>query len=248
MERKSTLVPLSRREFLKGTLAGSALLAMSAAGLPLGSQAWAAEPERPPFKLPPLPYPQDGLAPAISPRTIEFHYGKHHQAYVNNTNSLVEKTEFATATLEEIIKKTAGNPERAGLFNNAAQVWNHTFYWKSMKPGGGGLPTGVLAKKLEATFGSFDNFKKEFANGAATQFGSGWAWLVVDGAALKVVKTANADTPLAHDQVPLLTIDVWEHAYYLDYQNRRGDYIAAFLDRLVNWDFAAANLSRVVGA
>ena len=194
------------------------------------------------FTLPELPYAKDALAPTVSAETIEYHYGKHHQAYVNNTNSLVEKTEFATATLEEIIKKTAGNPERAGLFNNAAQVWNHTFYWKSMKPGGGGLPTGVLAKKLEATFGSFDNFKKEFANGATTQFGSGWAWLVLDGGAAKIVTTSNAGTPLTTSAKPLLTIDVWEHAYYVDYRNRRPDYVTAVLDKLINWEFAAANL------
>ena len=251
MENKSMVSTLDRRRFLKGAVVAPALLAMDHAGfqaVPLAGQDSTAEAEKPPFKLPPLPYPQDALAPHISARTLEFHYGKHHQAYVNNTNNLVDKTDLASATLEEIVKKTAGNAEKMALFNNAAQIWNHTFYWKSMKPGGGGAPSGMLAKEIQTAFGSMESFRKELTTAATTQFGSGWAWLVLDGASLKVVKTGNADTPLAHAQVPLITIDVWEHAYYLDYQNRRADYVTAFLDHLANWDFAAANLARVKGA
>ncbi len=250
MEKNSAVSTLDRRRFLKAGLAVPTLLAIDYAGLQtvsLAGQASTADTEKPPFKLPPLPYAQDALEPYISARTLEFHYGKHHQAYVNNVNNLVDKTDLASATLEEIVKKTAGNAERMGIFNNAAQVWNHTFYWKSLKPGGGGAPTGTLAQGIQAAFGSIENFRKELTTAATTQFGSGWAWLVLDGTALKVVKTGNADTPLAHGQIPLITIDVWEHAYYLDYQNRRPDYVTAFLDHLANWDFAAANLAKAKG-
>jgi len=251
MEKKSTASTLDRRRFLKGGLVAPALLAMDYAGfhaVPLAGQASTADAERPPFKLPALPYAQDALAPYISARTLEFHYGKHHQAYITNTNNMVDKTDFAADTLEEIVKKTAGNTEKMGLFNNAAQAWNHTFYWRSMKSGGGGAPSAKLAQEIQTVFGSIESFRKELTTAATTQFGSGWAWLVLDGGALKVVKTGNADTPLAHGQTPLITIDVWEHAYYLDYQNRRADYVTAFLDHLANWEFAAANLAKVKGA
>ena len=196
------------------------------------------------IELPPLPYAQDALAPVISAETLSFHYGKHHKAYVDNLNKLVAGTELADTPLEKVIAATAGKADKAGLFNNAAQIWNHTFFWNSLKPGGGGAPTGAVAKGIDAAFGSFDNFKKEFANAAMTQFGSGWAWLVADKGQLKVVKTPNAETPLTSGLTPLLTIDVWEHAYYLDYQNRRADFVAAVIDKLLSWEFANANLAR----
>ena len=196
------------------------------------------------IELPPLPYAQDALAPVISAETLSFHYGKHHKAYVDNLHKLVAGTELADTPLEKVIAATAGKADKAGLFNNAAQIWNHTFFWNSLKPGGGGAPTGAVAKGIDAAFGSFDNFKKEFANAAMTQFGSGWAWLVADKGQLKVVKTPNAETPLTAGLTPLLTIDVWEHAYYLDYQNRRADFVAAVIDKLLSWEFANANLAR----
>jgi Fe-Mn family superoxide dismutase len=196
------------------------------------------------IELPPLPYAQDALAPVISAETLSFHYGKHHKAYVDNLNKLVAGTDLADTPLEKVIAATAGKADKAGLFNNAAQIWNHTFFWNSLKPGGGGAPTGAVAKGIDAAFGSFDNFKKEFANAAMTQFGSGWAWLVADKGQLKVVKTPNAETPLTSGLTPLLTIDVWEHAYYLDYQNRRADFVAAVIDKLLSWEFANANLAR----
>ena len=191
------------------------------------------------FELPNLPFASDALEPHISANTLSFHHGKHHNTYVTNLNNLVGDTD---KNLEDIIRESAGDPGKAGVFNNAAQVWNHTFYWNSMKPGGGGAPSGGVASGIDAAFGSFDKFKEEFKNAAVTQFGSGWAWLVVDGGTFKIVKTANADTPIVGGQIPLITCDVWEHAYYLDFQNRRPDYTQAFLDHLVNWDFAASNL------
>jgi Fe-Mn family superoxide dismutase len=189
------------------------------------------------FELPPLPYAMDALAPHISQETLEYHYGKHHQTYVNNLNKLVEGTDDATKSLEDIIAKADG-----GLFNNAAQTWNHTFYWNSMKPGGGGKPDGAIADQINSAFGSYDSFKEKFAEAATTQFGSGWAWLVDTGGKLEVTKTANADNPLKHSGKALLTIDVWEHAYYIDYRNARPNYISTFIDSLVNWDFANKNL------
>ncbi|MBP9590911.1 MAG: superoxide dismutase [Steroidobacteraceae bacterium] len=195
------------------------------------------------IELPALPYAQDALAPVVSAQTLSFHYGKHHKAYVDNLNKLVAGTDLAEAALEKVIAAVAGKPDKAGVFNNAAQVWNHTFFWNSMKPNGGGAPAGAVAKAIDASFGSAENFRKEFANAAMTQFGSGWAWLVADKGALRVMKTANADTPLTMGVTPILTIDVWEHAYYLDYQNRRADFVAAVMDRLLNWDFANANLA-----
>ncbi|MFZ5660024.1 MAG: superoxide dismutase [Pseudomonadota bacterium] len=196
-----------------------------------------------PFTLPRLPYPENALEPVISARTLGFHYGKHHQGYVNNLNKLVQGTALADAPLEAVIRETAGKPEQSAIFNNAAQVWNHTFYWHSMRPKGGGRPNGRLGELLAASFGSYEQFRKAFANAAVGQFGSGWAWLVQDGGQLKVVKTPNAETPLTGGMKPLLTLDVWEHAYYLDYQNRRPEYVEAVIDRLLNWEFAARNLA-----
>jgi Fe-Mn family superoxide dismutase len=196
------------------------------------------------FELPPLPYPKNALEPHMSEKTFEFHYGKHHQAYVTNLNNLVKDTPMASQSLEEIIKATAKDESKAGIFNNAAQVWNHTFFWNSMKPNGGGAPSGALTEKINAAFGSLDKFKEEFKAAAVGQFGSGWAWLVVDGGKLKITKTPNAVNPMAQGQTAVLTCDVWEHAYYLDYQNRRPDFVQTFLDKLVNWEFVASNLSK----
>ena len=194
-------------------------------------------------QLPALPYGLDALEPHISRSTLEFHHGKHHAAYVTNLNNLVAGTDLEGKSLDQTILAVSGDASKAGVFNNAAQVWNHTFYWQGMKPGGGGAPSGDLAAKIDADFGSFDGFKEQFKTAGATQFGSGWAWLVLDNGTLKITKTGNADLPLAHGQKALLTMDVWEHAYYLDYQNRRPDYMSTFLDKLVNWDFVAANLA-----
>ncbi|WP_203292162.1 superoxide dismutase [Maricaulis parjimensis] len=196
------------------------------------------------FTLPDLPYAKDALAPHISSETLDFHHGKHHNAYVNNLNGMVEGTDLASKSLEDVICETAGVADKAGVFNNAAQIWNHTFYWQSMRPNGGGAPTGPLAEMIDRDFGSLDGFKDAFAKAGATQFGSGWAWLVVKDGKLEVRKTLNAETPLTEAGVtPLLTMDVWEHAYYLDFQNRRPDYISTFLDHLINWEFAAENLA-----
>lgn len=195
------------------------------------------------FTLPDLPYAATALEPYMSANTFSFHHDKHHAAYVTNLNNLIKDTELADKSLEEIIKATFKDSAKAGVFNNAAQVWNHTFFWHSMKPGGGGAPSGELADKINADFGSFDKFKEDFKTAAATQFGSGWAWLVLDNGTLKVTKTPNAENPLANGQTALLTLDVWEHAYYLDYQNKRPDFIATYLDHLVNWDFAAQNMA-----
>ena len=192
--------------------------------------------------LPPLPFADNALDPVISANTLSFHYGKHHKAYVDNLNKLVAGTEFADMSLEKVITATAGRADKAGIFNNAAQIWNHTFYWNSLAPKGGGEPPAALKQKIEASFGTLDACKQELATAATTQFGSGWAWLALDGDKLKVVKTANANVPLTEGMKPLLVIDVWEHAYYLDYQNRRADYVNAVLDKLVNWGFAENNL------
>ncbi len=189
-----------------------------------------------------LPYDMAALEPNMSKQTFEFHYGKHHAGYVTNLNNLVKDTPMADMSLEDVVKGSFGDVSKAGIFNNAAQVWNHTFFWKSMKPNGGGAPTGELAAKIDADLGGLDKFKEAFKAAGATQFGSGWAWLVNDGGTLKVTKTPNAENPLVHGQTPLLTMDVWEHAYYLDFQNRRPDFISTYLDSLINWDFAAANL------
>lgn len=188
--------------------------------------------------LPPLPYAKDALQPHISQETLEYHYGKHHQAYVTNLNNLIKGTEFENASLEDIIKKSSG-----GIFNNSAQVWNHTFFWSCMKPNGGGAPTGALADAINAKWGSFDKFKEEFSKSAISNFGSGWTWLVkkTDGS-VDIVNTSNAGTPLTTSDKPLLTCDVWEHAYYIDYRNARPKFVEAFWN-VVNWDFAAQNFA-----
>ena len=192
--------------------------------------------------FPELPFPENGLEPYISSRTLSFHHGKHHKAYVDNTNKLVQGTDLSDAALEDIITATAGNPSKTGLFNNAAQAWNHAFYWQGMRPGGGGKPTGAIAKLIERDLGGYDKFKEAFTSAGMTQFGSGWAWLVRKEGKLEVWKSPNADTPIAHGLMPLLTVDVWEHAYYLDYQNKRADYLNAFVDHLINWDFVNQRL------
>jgi Fe-Mn family superoxide dismutase len=189
------------------------------------------------FTLPPLPYAMDALTPHISKETLEYHYGKHHQAYVNNLNKLTAGTEFESMKLEEVILKAKG-----GVFNNAAQIWNHTFYWHSLSPNGGGEPTGKVAEAINKSFGSFAAFKEQFTQAAITTFGSGWAWLVQDAAgALKIISTSNAGTPMTDGLTALLTCDVWEHAYYIDYRNARPDYVNGFWS-LVNWEFVAKNL------
>lgn len=194
------------------------------------------------IKLPDLPYAHGALAPHVSERTLEFHHGKHHATYVKTLNELVDGTDLAGRSLEDIVRASAGRDDRKKIFNNAAQVWNHDFYWRCMSPGGGGTPSGDLATRIDKDLGGFDAFAKSFKEAAVTQFGSGWAWLVHDGDKLRVTQTANADLPLAHGQVALLTIDVWEHAYYLDYQNRRADYVETFIDKLIDWDFVAQNM------
>ena len=197
-----------------------------------------------PFELPPLPWSDDALDPHISANTIGFHYGKHHQGYVTKLNAAVEGSPYAEKNLEAVIRETAGDSTKQGIFNNAAQIWNHTFFWNSLAPKGGGAPTGTLAAAIGESFGGFDKFKEEFTSKAGALFGSGWCWLVSKGGKLQVVQTFNAGTPITDGSVPLVTLDVWEHAYYLDYQNRRPDFIKAYLDHLVNWDFAAENLSK----
>jgi len=193
------------------------------------------------YQQPALPYADNALEPQISAKTIGFHYGKHHAAYVNNYNNLVAGTPFDSMSIEEVICATAGDAQKIGVFNNGAQAWNHSFYWHCLSANGGGKPSGELAAKIDGDFGSFDKFVEELKAAAATQFGSGWAWLVLDNGTLKVVKTGNAQTPLTSGQTPLLCVDVWEHAYYLDYQNRRPDYVAATIENLLNWTFAEEN-------
>jgi Fe-Mn family superoxide dismutase len=189
------------------------------------------------IELPELPYSKEALAPVLSSRTLEFHHDKHHKAYVDNVNKLIAGTDLEKLDLETIVKRTAGDAAKAGIFNNAAQVWNHSFYWKCIKPGGGGEPSGAIKGKIDAAFGSYAKFVEEFKNAGVTQFGSGWAWLVLNGDKLQVVKTPNAENPITKGMKPVLVADVWEHAYYLDFQNRRPDYLTAFVDKLINWDF-----------
>lgn len=197
------------------------------------------------FVLPALPYAEDVLEPVISAKTLSFHYGKHHQAYLNKLNELVSGTEFTDLKLEDVIIKTAGQSDKAGIFNNAAQVWNHTFYWNSLSPKGGGKPSGQIGKKIDADFGSYENFVKQFSEAGVSQFGSGWVWLVEEAGVLKIIKTANAENPISQKKgKPILVIDLWEHAYYLDYQNRRVDYLKTVIDKLINWDFAEINLTQ----
>jgi Fe-Mn family superoxide dismutase len=190
-----------------------------------------------PFELPPLPYAKDALAPHMSAETFDYHYGKHHKAYIDKLNAAIAGTPWADKSLEDIIRGSEG-----GLFNNAAQHWNHSFFWTCLKPGGGGQPGGDLAQAINRDFGSYDKFKTDFAATCLNTFGSGWGWLVSDGGKLSLLSTSNADTPLKHGKTALLTIDVWEHAYYIDYRNDRGKFINTVLDNLVDWNFVARNL------
>lgn len=231
---------MDRRDFLKLSLSLSAMAILDVPDHGSVSRAAAADS---PANPPSLPYAKDALEPHISARTFEFHYGKHYQAYIDNTRKLATGNEYAGLSLKEIIQKSSGKADQTAIFNNAAQSFNHAFFWESMKSGGGGQPKGRIGQAIDKSFGSHAQFEKEFSEAALTQFGSGWAWLIQDGAALKVVKTANADTPMTRGWTPLLTLDVWEHAYYLDYQNRRGDYVRAYLDHLINWSFAESNLT-----
>ncbi len=192
--------------------------------------------------FPDLPYAKNALEPHISAKTLEFHHGKHHKTYVDTGNKLISGTDLENLDAEAIVKKVVGDAAKAGVFNNAAQTWNHSFYWQCMKPNGGGKPTGQIAQKIDADFGSYDKFAEELKNAGITQFGSGWAWLVLKNGKLEITKTANADTPIAHGIKPLLVVDVWEHAYYLDYQNRRADYLQTFIEKLINWDFVNSGL------
>lgn len=236
---------LTKREFCK-TLAGAAAIGV-ACTTPLGNALANLQPEQKDktmtFTLPPLPYAKDALEPHMSANTFSYHYDKHHQAYVNNLNNLIKDTPLAHQSLEEIITHTAGHEDKQGIFNNAAQVWNHTFFWNSMKPNGGGKPSGEIAKMIDRDLGGYDKFAEAFKKAATGQFGSGWAWLTLHDGKLKVTNTPNAYLPMIHDEKALLTIDVWEHAYYLDYQNRRPDFVTAYLDHLVNWEFAEKNLA-----
>jgi Fe-Mn family superoxide dismutase len=227
----------TRREFLNA--ATGAAVGLTVAGLPQTSKA-ATE-----HILPPLPYDANALEPIISSRTIGFHYGKHHKAYVDNLNKLVAGTDMAGMPLKEIILATYNKADKVKIYHNAAQAWNHAFYWQSLKPRGGGEPPAALKRKMEASFGSVEACTNELAGAAGIQFGSGWAWLVLDGDKLKAVKTGNADNPMTQGMKPLMTIDVWEHAYYLDHQNRRAEYVKGVIDKLANWDFAAQNLAKM---
>lgn len=241
-------IKIGRRSFLaiSGTaIAGSAL----AASVPAAQASQVAPSlifnQSAPFTLMKLPYADDALAPVITANTIGFHYGKHHAGYVTTLNNLVKGTDFESMSLDMVVSRSAKDKTKTAIFNNAAQIWNHNFYWNSMRSGGGGKPTGELAKKIDESFGSFDKFRKELADTTISQFGTGWGWLVVDNAKkLKIVKTGDAEVPMTDGLKPLLTIDVWEHAYYLDYQNRRADYVNAVIDKLLNWNFAAENLAK----
>ncbi len=196
------------------------------------------------FELPDLPYDYEALTPYMSSQTLHLHHDKHHQTYVTNLNNLVQGTEFEGKSLEDIVKGSYGDAAKQGIFNNAGQHWNHLLFWRVMKKEGGGAPGGEIGKRIDDAFGSFDKFKEEFKNAAVTQFGSGWAWLAVDSGNLKVVKTPNGENPLVQNMTPILGIDVWEHSYYLDYQNRRPDYVEAFLNNLVNWEEVEAELNK----
>jgi Fe-Mn family superoxide dismutase len=231
---------LSRRSLIAaGAIAGAGLLVARASAATRSAESAPPEAQKgAPFTQPPLPWKDDALDPVISPKTISFHYGKHHKAYIDNLNKLVEGKPYATMTLEEIVKASAKVEADMGVFNNAAQAWNHDFYWHSLAPNAK-PPEGKLLDKIKADFGSLDECKKKLLDAAKGQFGSGWAWLVLDGGKLGVTKTANADNPIVHGQKPLLTIDVWEHAYYLYYQNKRPDYVQALLDKVLNWEQAA---------
>jgi Fe-Mn family superoxide dismutase len=228
---------MNRREFLKSAATGAAFLAtvkpVQLFSLEKGASS--------PYVLPPLPYGESALAPYISAKTISFHYGKHHKGYADKYNDMIKGTPMADQTLEKVIQGAAES--KSPLFNISAQIWNHTFYWNSMHPNGGGAPIGKIKEKIQDSFGDEKKFREEFAKQSVGLFGSGWVWLVEEGGKLKIVPTKDADTPIVHGQKPLLTLDVWEHAYYLDYQNKRKDYVEAYLDHLVNWSFAEKNLS-----
>jgi Fe-Mn family superoxide dismutase len=225
---------ITRRDFLQASAAVAAVASVSAPSIVLGAA---------PLTHMKLPYAESALAPVIGAQTVGIHWGRHHKAYVDNLNKLVVGTELEGQPLEKIVMATAGKADKQAFFNNAGQIWNHDFYWKSLKGGGGGKPPAALAKRIDESFGSFEEFRKQFAAMTVSQFGSGWGWLVADAAGkLKVVKTANAEVPMTQGLKPLLTIDVWEHAYYLDYQNRRADYVNAVIDKLLDWEFAVANL------
>jgi len=238
---------LSRRDLLAASLAGAAVGALAVRSVP----SFASEPAPPaapaapptgPLVLAPLPYADTALAPVISQNTLSFHYGKHHKAYVDNGNKALVGSPLAQKPIAEILRATAGKADQTAIFNNVGQAWNHDFYWKSMKAAGGGAPTGRMGDRIKSDLGGYDAFRTAFAKAATGRFGSGWAWLVDNKGKLEIVDTPNADSPLTTDKKPLLVLDVWEHAYYLDYQNRRADYVAAWLDKLVNWEFAEANL------
>jgi superoxide dismutase, Fe-Mn family len=238
MIREIAVAVQSRRRFILTTAATVGAVAASGLAAPRLARA-----ETAPFTLPPLPYPDTALQPVISSNTLGFHYGKHHQAYLNTLNTLLEKDALKGEPLLDIIKATAVNPSKAALFNNAAQFWNHTFYWNSLRADGGGRPKGRIGELVDKSFGDYDKFKTAFAATCIGQFGSGWGWLCLEGDKLVLKRTGNADTPVYVQGVkPLLTIDVWEHAYYLDYQNRRADYVNAVIDKLLNWEFAEKNL------
>lgn len=239
---------MTRRSFLKFAASGAVLAATPSFGTA------ATKPSTIPltpkneffmtFTLPPLPYAKDALAPHISANTFDFHHGKHHNAYVTKLNELVAGTEHEKSSLDDIIMASAKDASKAALFNNAAQHWNHSFFWHCLTPNGGGKPSGELAAKIDSDLGGYDKFAADFKAAALAQFGSGWAWLVKDASGkLKITKTANADLPLAHGETAILTCDVWEHAYYLDYQNRRPDFVQTVLDKLINWEFANANFA-----
>jgi Fe-Mn family superoxide dismutase len=235
MQSDNASANLTRREFVAAT-AAAGLLSM-AGSLGFAKDTLAAEA----FAMPPLPYPENALEPVISANTISFHYDKHTKLYYDNTNKMLEAKPMAGMTLEKVFLEAAKDAAAMALFNNAAQAWNHTFYWNGLKAGGG-APTGKLAEMIQASFGGMENCAKALTEAGMTQFGSGWAWLVHEGGKLSAVKTGNAGNPLTNGQKPLLAIDVWEHAYYLDYQNRRADYIKGVLEKLVNWEFVAKNL------
>ena len=201
------------------------------------------QPPTGPFTLPPLPWSEQALDPVISARTIGLHYGKHHRTYVNKLNELVAGTPMAGMSLEQVIRETAGKPESQKVFNNAAQTWNHTFFWNCLRPGAGGKPSGDVAQRIDRDLGGYDKFRERFAQAAVDCFGSGWAWLADRGGKLEIVATSNADNPLTKGATPLLTIDVWEHAYYVDYENRRPEFVKAVIEKLLNWDFAAQQLA-----
>lgn len=224
---------MNRRDFLKTTGAVGMAVMLGAAGLRCTR-----EPDRGRIALPPLPYPPEALAPHLSARTLEFHHGKHHNGYVNKVNRLIGGTPYSRMPLVQIVAAARKKPEHADIFNNAAQVYNHTIFWNSMAPDGGGDPPEELKTRLTRFFGSMQKFRGAFRRAADSVFGSGWVWLARDGERLAIIPTGNADTPLARGKQPLLALDLWEHAYYLDYQNRRGDYVDAFLTHLIDWDFA----------